>query len=254
MSVGAQLVQARRERKLSLADVTRETKIQPWVLEALEADRLQDLMSPVYVKGFLCTYAKCLRLAPEPLVAALPWPKPEPEEPPQPATPPPIPITRSFSWRALRKVGAAVAASTLVVGLVALKPQRWMPAKAPSSRPSVATPTTRASVTPLKDPVKTPASPPSLAVVPTRALELAVSAQRTTWIRVRADGKLLAQQRLERGAKERWTAKKQFELVIARPSEVTLELNGQPISSFAIAHRGRLLITHQGITQLPEQP
>ena len=47
MNIGSQLQEARRERKLSLPDVTRETKIQPWVLEALESDRLQELMSPV---------------------------------------------------------------------------------------------------------------------------------------------------------------------------------------------------------------
>jgi hypothetical protein len=71
-------------------------------------------------------------------------------------------------------------------------------------------------------------------------------------VQVRADGKLLTQQRLQRGANERWMAKKQFELIIAKPSQVELTLNGQPISPFLLANRGRLLITHQGITRLPE--
>ncbi|MBI3330528.1 MAG: DUF4115 domain-containing protein, partial [Candidatus Omnitrophica bacterium] len=84
-------------------------------------------------------------------------------------------------------------------------------------------------------------------------LELAVTAHRTTWIRVRADGKLLTQQRLPRGANERWTAKKQFELIIANPTQVDLSLNGQSISPFAVAHRGRLLVTHRGVTPLPDE-
>jgi len=83
-------------------------------------------------------------------------------------------------------------------------------------------------------------------------LELQVSATRTTWIQVRADGKLLTQQRLPRGSNERWTAKKQFELIVAKPSQVELVLNGQAISPLAIAHQGRLLITHHGVTKLPE--
>jgi cytoskeletal protein RodZ len=252
MSVGTQLAQARRERKLSLSDVTRETKIQPWVLEALEADRLHQLMSPVYVKGFLTTYAKFLHMEPEPLLAALPWPTPEPEETPQQATPA-IPAVVSLSLPVLRKLGMAVAVGVLIAGLIALKPQRFVP-KASAPRHPAAAPKL-ASVAPVKDAVKAPEpTSPLQVVVPSRPLELTVTAQRTTWVRVRADGKLLAQQRLERGSNERWTARKRFELVIARPSEVEVELNGQPISSFAIAHRGRLLITHQGITELPEQP
>jgi hypothetical protein len=92
-----------------------------------------------------------------------------------------------------------------------------------------------------------------MTVLATQPLELHMSAHRTTWIEVRADGKLLTQQRLPRGSNERWTAKKQFELIVAKPSEVELVLNGQPISPLAIAHRGRLLITHHGVTKLPDE-
>ena len=90
MSAGSVLQRARKDRKLSLTDVTEKTKIQPWVLEAIEADRLQELMSPVYVKGFITTYAKFLRLEPEPLLAQLPWPQPEPAQEELPPAPPQI--------------------------------------------------------------------------------------------------------------------------------------------------------------------
>ena len=69
---------------------------------------------------------------------------------------------------------------------------------------------------------------------------------------MRADGKLLAQQRLQRGAHEQWTAKKRLELVVAHPSQVALTLNGQSISPQAITHQGRLVITHQGVTPLSD--
>ena len=74
MTLGARLQQARKARKLSLADVTRQTKIQGWVLETLEADRVPEQMSPIYVKGFLSTYARFLHLDPAPLLAELQWP------------------------------------------------------------------------------------------------------------------------------------------------------------------------------------
>ena len=109
-----------------------------------------------------------------------------------------------------------------------------------------------ASVAPLSDSLR-PASPssPTLTMLATQPLELVMTAQRATWITVRADGKLVAQERIAKGAQERWTAKKKLELVIAQPSQTDLVLNGQSITPFAMTHHGRLLITHQGIVRLP---
>ena len=91
-TVGFQLQQARKQRRFSISRVSNATKIQPWVLEALEADRLQDMMSPIYVKGFLMTYAKYLLLDPTALLARLSWHparqiQPMAEEPLIPAMP-----------------------------------------------------------------------------------------------------------------------------------------------------------------------
>lgn len=289
-TIGARLRQAREERKLTLADISRETKIQPWVLESLEADRLQELMSPIYVKGFLATYAKFLRLTPEPLVAQLPLspPEPQPQQAPLPAAvrSPQIPVALrlpKIPLPVLRRLGAVVAVSAVVAVLVVVNPLRTlqkvslpklslpkvslpklampklkMPKLAKRSAPTA--PATMktitpklASVTPIKEPLK-PTPPPPLNLVPTQSLELTVSAQRTTWIQVRADGKLLTQQRIQRGANERWVAKKNFEVVVAYPSQVEMAINGQSISPLAIAHRGRLKITHRGVSELPGQP
>lgn len=244
MTPGAQLQHARGERKLSLADVTRATKIQPWVLEALEADRLPELMSPIYVKGFLTTYAKFLHLDPTPLLAQLRWPEPEGPPQPSPETTIHLPVVWSWTPAIARRIGMAAAIGAAMMGLIAIKPLRRLP-------PPASGPQKLASVSTVNE---TPAKPPplpTLAILATQPLELSVTAHRTTWIQVRADGKLLTQQRLPRGARERWTAKKQFELVVSQPAHVELTLNGQPISPFAIAHRGRLFITHHGVTKLP---
>jgi hypothetical protein len=129
-------------------------------------------------------------------------------------------------------------------------------AQAPQPKPQAVAqtpaPVQVASVSPIGEPLKPPA-PPTMTLLATQPLELAISANRTTWIQVRADGKLLTQQRLSRGAKERWTAKKQFEIVISKPNQVDVSLNGQSIGPLTVAHQGRVLITHQGITKLPER-
>ncbi len=70
-SVGEQLKQARTALQLSVKQVSQTTKIQGWVLEALEADQLHTTMSAVYVRGFVATYAKLVRLDPQPLFAQL---------------------------------------------------------------------------------------------------------------------------------------------------------------------------------------
>lgn len=325
MTIGAQLQQARNSRKLTYAEVTEKTKIQPWVLEAIETNRLPEIMSLVYVKGFISSYAKFLHVDPEPLLAELTAPKPEPVvaaplPPAQPALPPvaiawpiiqlptvrlprvrmprvEIPEISSTVWR---RAGVAVLATAVVVGLVIAKPKIAMPkfqlalpkislpkfakaeskgkADAQAAKPKKAAAATKKAAKPAvtaaapKEPVRvevlapviqaasvapvaeslTSQAPPALTLVPTQAMELNVTATKTTWIKVWADGKLLTQQRLPRGAKEKWTAKKQFQLIIAKPSQVDVTLNGQSISPFTIAHQGRVLITHNGVARLPE--
>ena len=256
MSVGAKLQQARNERRLSLADVTKATKIQTWVLETLESDQLQDQMSPVYVRGFLTTYAKFLHVDPEPLVAQLLSPPvvEAAREPQRPAATQEIPA--AVHWELpmplIRRVASALAVGTAVAGLIIVNPLRWLPhlTMPKMTMPKMASVAPPIRVRPSAAIVKPPA-PATVPVLPSEPLELHVRADRTTWIQVKADGKLLSQQRLLRGADEQWTARRRFEVVIAQPSMVEVTLNGQPISSVAIAHRGRLLITHQGIAALP---
>jgi cytoskeletal protein RodZ len=261
MTVGNELRETRTGKKLTIAEVSAATKIQPWVIEALESDRLQELMSPVYVKGFLTTYAKFLRLPPEPLLAQFTWKQDEEAAAGSAAAPAALPpITLRIPWPLVRRVGAVALGGALMVGLVVINPLRWLP--------KISLPTLRlpklASITPVPSTVK-PTAPqppapqpkptPSVATTapPTRGLELEIVAHRATWVRIRADGKLLAQQRLPRGARERWTAKKRLELVVAHPAQVTLTLNGEPITSSAITHNGRLVITQQGVAPLSDE-
>jgi len=250
------LHQARRAQKRSLREISSETNIQPWVLEALEEDRLHEIMSPVYARGFLTTYAKYLSLAPEPLLAEIPWPPSEVDEgetlpPPVPFAWPRLPLqipwgaARDAAQEIVRRFGKPAVITVGLVGLILLNPLQWLP--------RVTLPHHEASVSVVSDPVSASSAISALgqmAMAPSQPLSLTARVRGTTWVRVRADGKLLTQQRLRRGAEELWTAKRELELVIAKPSQVELALNGQPISPLAVAHRGRLLITHDGIRAL----
>jgi cytoskeletal protein RodZ len=61
-SIGETLREARHERRASLEDASRATKIKIETLEKLEADEFNALPAPAYTKGFLKLYAEYLGL------------------------------------------------------------------------------------------------------------------------------------------------------------------------------------------------
>jgi cytoskeleton protein RodZ len=260
MSVGEQLKQARTALQLSLKHVSQTTKIQGWVLEALEADHLHTTMSSVYVRGFVATYAKLVRLDPQPLLAQLYPPAPVMEIAqgsglraqgtcPQPPAPSPQPYTGVTSielpWAAFRRLAIGAMGVAALWALVLVNPMKHLKLQLPHREASLAVP---------KEPVRAPAPTAvgAVAIAPAQALELTIQARHDTWVSVRADGRLLAQQHLQGGSKESWKARRRLELVVAKPAQVEATLNGRSISPFVMAHQGRLVITHQQIKPLTE--
>src|ERR1041384_6157007 len=52
----------RLQRGMSLDDVSKVTKIQPRILERLEAGKLEGLPAEVFVRGFVRSFARCVGL------------------------------------------------------------------------------------------------------------------------------------------------------------------------------------------------
>jgi hypothetical protein len=245
-SVGAQLAQARTERRLSLQEATKATKIQGWVMEALERDELHTTMSPVYAKAFLTTYAKLLGLDPAPLIAQL-LPAPATQPTPEAAShSTPLRLADRFEsigpW--IRRIGSLGLGLAVLLIVMHAHSQRWLP-RLQKSRVAHQ----EASLSVIHPPVAPPAPIP---LEPLHPLELAIAARQPTWISVKSDGNLVAQQKLIAGAQETWKAHRRFDVVIGAPAKVEVLLNGQSISPLAMAHRGRLAITRSGITALEE--
>ncbi|MEA2647052.1 MAG: hypothetical protein QOE92_2135 [Chloroflexota bacterium] len=67
--LGNTLKQAREKLDLPLREIEWATKIKAEYLEALEAEDFAALPAPVYIRGFLRTYAQYLSVDPEPLIA-----------------------------------------------------------------------------------------------------------------------------------------------------------------------------------------
>lgn len=69
--IGTTLRDARLSRGLSIERVAQETRISARFIDALETEQFHLLPAPVYVRGFLRSYANYLRIDPAPLLARL---------------------------------------------------------------------------------------------------------------------------------------------------------------------------------------
>lgn len=111
---GAMLAAERARRGLSIQQAAEGLHLDPWIIEAVEADRFVALGAPVYAKGYLKKYAALLGLAPEAVIArydeltdTLPVPTPVPVIT---TTPPPRPKWPKYvGWILLAAVLVAIA-------------------------------------------------------------------------------------------------------------------------------------------------
>src|SRR6266404_6758027 len=69
-SIGEILREARHQKRASLEDASRATRIKMEILEQLEADEFDRLAAPTYTKGFLRLYAEYLGLDSQSVVDA----------------------------------------------------------------------------------------------------------------------------------------------------------------------------------------
>lgn len=69
-SPGAQLEAARKERGLDVYRVARELNLDPAIIEALEQDNRDALPAPIFVKGYMRSYARLVGLPEAELVRA----------------------------------------------------------------------------------------------------------------------------------------------------------------------------------------
>lgn len=78
-AVFAMLSQARAAAGLTIEEAARQLKFAPRQLEALEAGRLERLPGGTIVRGMVRSYARLLRIDPEPLLAQIAAQVPSPD-------------------------------------------------------------------------------------------------------------------------------------------------------------------------------
>jgi cytoskeleton protein RodZ len=256
-SLGGHLRALREARGSSLEDMARSTRVGIRHLEALEEERLADLPSPVFVRGFIRAYCGFLREGPEEALAHYEALAGE-RAAMQAASAPPRPRT---TW-ALSSVlvGLALlvilAIALIVVNLTVKRtggtsvaaPAMDVSAASPDSlpTPSPAAPAP-AQVEPPKaapapapgpaaaPPVSTPAAMPARAPTPAPAVarsaagpqRLMIRALDATWIRVQPDEGRATEELLPAGASREWSAERRFLVTIGNAGGVEVALNGK---------------------------
>jgi cytoskeletal protein RodZ len=107
-SVGEHLRKLREAKRMSLAEVSRETRVPIASVERIEADRFDELPGEVFVRGFLRAYAKALDVPADEVLARYTASR-------RVAWVTPLPITSPVRPARSRRFGVAIAFVLLLI-------------------------------------------------------------------------------------------------------------------------------------------
>jgi cytoskeletal protein RodZ len=218
-TLGRYLQEARQARGLDLREAAQQTRISVQFLKALEEEDFSKLPGEVFVKGFLKSYAKFLRLSESEVMVkyAELGQKPSPAAAPGPAAPTEAAdgvqkrtekiAVEPFIW------GAAIVV-ILALFLFTALPDRQKEARQPAP----------AGLTGIAS------APVSTATATTQKLYLEVVALENTWLLVRTDTSPQKKAVLNKGESLLWSADERFLLSYANAGAVKLLLNGQELT------------------------
>lgn len=259
-SLGGYLRSLRESKGSSLEDMARSTRVGIRHLEALEDERLADLPSPVFVRGFIRAYCGFLRERPDEALGrydALAGERAAAHA----ASTPPAPRTAWASSSLVvglalliilgvalvvvnltvkRTGGTSVAAPNIEPQTVAsptqvppaVAPAPATPAPvpaAPAAPPATAVPPAPTAAPIPAPPAPAPASPagPATAKPAPGGQRLLIRALEATWIRVQPDEGRATEETLPAGASREWSAERRFVVTIGNAGGVEVTLNGK---------------------------
>src|SRR5262245_12037742 len=235
MSVGERLRRARLDAGKTLDQLSADTKIQLWILDAIERDDFSRVPGGVFIRGYLTAFARGVGLNPSEILRAhspeiAPQPAPSP---PPPVLPPPDPheVTRTPVWQYAVIVAMVLAAVALWRNMT--RADREI-AAIPTSPPPISAPPTPvpppaqplaseqlptesgATATTGAAPAATPAEPHEgdPAAVTNAPLVVQVHANNEVWIEADADGERKVYQLFEQGQELRLEGQKEIRLLV----------------------------------------
>lgn len=174
LGIGAELAQAREALGLSHHDVAQQIKFMPRQLEALEAERFESLPGPTIARGMVRTYARFLKLDPDPLLARMNGRMEAPDPTPQLSARFSQPVPFSDGGRRSTVLYLALSVGVLVVAGAVMYEWRQERSVAafvtPVHKAEPAGPTASLAAAPAAAPVQAP-EPPEKAELPAKKAE-----------------------------------------------------------------------------------
>ncbi len=247
--VGQELAAAREARGLALADVAQQLKFAPRQLEALEQERFAALPGGTFARGMLRSYARLLKLDPEPLIGRIAGRFAAPDADQLAARyHQPVPFydggrrstfvylglsagvlvlvaAVAYEWHQERSAAAAAKAKPAALAKAAAAPRE-------AKRPAVPVQPAAAPVTLEKTAVPENAVPPK-AATPARSgsHRIAVRLESEAWLEIKDGADRLLVSSLNPGGTERVVqgSRPPYTLVIGNASQVRVVYNDRPV-------------------------
>jgi cytoskeleton protein RodZ len=255
--IGAKLRRERLGKGLVIDDISRDTKIAPRFLEAIETDDYSSLPALIFTRNFVRQYALILKLDPDPLLAELP--KANELTAPLP-TPPRHPRSTYHRDRRRRLIGRS-GAWLLLAGVVGVAAYAYLKhfthtvaqvdasAKRTPAHTSFSAPFSSAPPTP-------PATaPPPEASAAAARVQVSLTAHQPAWVQVSADGKITFIGTLQPNETKEVSAAEQVKVLTGNAGALTISLNGKTLESLGPLGQVRAVrLTAEGPQFPPQSP
>jgi cytoskeleton protein RodZ len=245
MSVGERLRRGRLDAGKTLEQIATETKIQLWILEAIERDDVSRVPGGVFIRGYLTAFARAVAVNPSEILATYsPEIAPQPAPPP-PVSPPPDPnevtgtplwqyavivamvLASVLLWRNMTATSHDVAAGPQLPPPVSAPPTTVpAPAALPANQPTESGATATSGAASPATPAEPHDSDP--AATTNAPLIVQVHANEEVWIEADADGERKVYQLFEQGQELRLEGQKEIRLLVGDAAAVSYTINGKP--------------------------
>lgn len=256
MKLGSFLREQREKINLSHEQIAQKIRLRRTIIEAIEGENWERLPPPVFVRGFLRSYARILGLDEKEVMKLYHQTAP----PERNVLKPPLAYRRSNRAPVLvvllilaaaacilyfRHVQSPAQDGSMRQSLSRIQPASLVPKgeersgngqKAMASSPGVATSDSPKSKAPPPPPQETAvpegvSPPPPAQEEETPWMVLKGMVKERTWVSISLDGKEPKEFIFEKGAKPQWKAKKGFQIVIGNGAGMDFDLDGKRIEN-----------------------
>ena len=258
VGIGAKLRQERVGRGLAIDDISRDTRIAPRFLEAIETDDYSTLPGLIFTRNFVRQYALTLSLDPDPLLAELP----KQDESTVPLPDPPARPRSSYERdRRVHSIVSSVVWLLLAAGASegahlyfkhSMRITAPPPVLSQSAEPAIQKTAERTldaahGTTPPERPLSLSATAP---------VQVSVTAHdEPAWVQVSADGKITFTGTLQPNETREVSAAEQVKVLTGNAGALTISLNGKTLDSLGpIGQVRSVKLTAEGPQLLSKAP